>query len=216
MPEYSIKVPPGSGLSSTLADMPPPLKEFLKRGFSSISQMTPEALDKLRPLAKEAIQGPESVLSGEFPSLGVDTERARVAVAAAAFLATLIGWGSPAKEILDGLPTVLEQPLAPQVISLISTFETESQELHSLHQKYRLSKATLPSFSKLDVSVDVRIDFQKDGTSVTLPVAVAYLDTDAAHQDLWFQMTESQVSSLIEQLEKVRENLKRAASMRMV
>lgn len=215
MPEYSIKVPPGRGLPSTLAGMPAPLKEIVKRGFASITQMTPEALDKLRRVAKEALQEPEPALSGGFPSLGVDAESARVAVAAAGFLATLVAGDSAVKEILAALPTALAEPLSPQVISLINTFGTESQELRSLYQKYRLSKATLPSFGKLDVSVDVRVDFQDDGTSVTLPVAIAYLDTDAADQELWFQMTESQVSSLIEQLEKVRENLKRAASMRM-
>ena len=215
MPQYSIKVPPGRGLSSTLTGMPPPLKEIVKRGFSSISQMTPEALDKLRPLAKEALQGPESALSGEFPSLGIDAESVRFAVAAAGFLTTLVAGGSSVKEILDTLPTVLEEPLAPQVVSLINTFGTETQELRSLYQKFRLSHATLPSFRKLEVSVDVRVDFQEDGTSIALPVAIAYLDTDATHQELWFQMSESQVSSLIEQLEKVRENLKRAGSMRM-
>jgi hypothetical protein len=215
MPEYTVKVPPGRGLTSTLANMPASLKEILKRGCASIGEMTPEALENLRPLAKKALEGSESALEGEFPSLGIGAERGRVAVAAAAFLATLIAGDSSTKEILETLPTVLEGPVPPQVISLINTLGTETQGLRSLYQKYRLSNATLPSFRKLDISVDLRIDFQKDGSPVTLPIAIAYLDTDAAHQKLWFQMTESQVSELIEQLEKVRENLKRAASMRM-
>lgn len=217
MPEYRFAVPRALGLSRALSDIPPPFKSLLRRGCLAIAQMSPEALDRLVPLTKDFIQGPEAILSDKLPDLGMDAENTGAAVSAAGVLASLVAGGARIEDILDALPAVLEEPVGSRLSALVNKLEKEvqDQDLRPLLRKRRLSEATLPSLSKLETSVDVRIDFEKDTTPIMVPVAIAFLDTDAVHHRLWFQMTENQVEDLIKQLEKLRENLKRAAGIRL-
>ena len=60
-----------------------------------------------------------------------------------------------------------------------------------------LVNAVLPSFDGFESVLDVRIG-EGEQKGVAVPVAIAFLDTDARDEQLWFQLTKEDVQELIE------------------
>jgi hypothetical protein len=217
MPDYVIRVPRGARLSAALSEMPKEVRLALKQGFSAVDKMSPEALDKLIAVAREAAQGPEAIRDIDLKNLGIDemdTAAAAAAVGAAALVVSLVADDeAQITAAISTLTTVLEQPVTSPIKALVDRLN--AKELRTQNEKTRLARAILPSFRTLETTVDVRIDFEKGSSNpLIVPVAVAFLDTDAVHQRLWFQLTGDQIEGLIKQLEELRENLKRAAGLR--
>jgi hypothetical protein len=73
----------------------------------------------------------------------------------------------------------------------------------------RLATSVLPSFEGFEAVIDVRIGGGKRA-GIALPVAIALIDTDAAHERLWFQMKRKDVEALIEKLTVLLKKFKTA------
>jgi hypothetical protein len=80
-------------------------------------------------------------------------------------------------------------------------------------QRGSLANEVLPSVLGFNYAVDLRLKFEKEKLTASVPVLVAYLDTDGEGQRVWFQLTRADTERLIEQLQTGLESLKAASSL---
>lgn len=76
-----------------------------------------------------------------------------------------------------------------------------------------LQHALLPSLTELEVRVDFRFGFEGDKVNRIAPVVLVHLDTDAINQEVWFQLTPSQVEGVIARLEQALNQLNAAGAL---
>jgi hypothetical protein len=76
-----------------------------------------------------------------------------------------------------------------------------------------LAGSVLPSFMSLDTSLDVRMKFADGKLLTAAPVVVAYLDTDANGEEIWFQMTKGDIEGLVKQFNVILSDIKAAEAL---
>jgi len=215
MPEYTIKVPASVAISTSLANLPDPVKDLLKQGFAVLPSVSASTLDKLVEAIRELI----SAMPGEFPeglsrSLGLDDEAASTAIVAAGSI--LAGFltveDANITEVIDTLfkANLIEEGARSRVLELANKLVGHRDYLKAEARRRNLQGATLPNLHRFEASVDVRVAFDAEKISLVVPVLVGHLETDEAHVEVWFQMTLAQVEKMIKDLQKLRDNMKEA------
>jgi hypothetical protein len=68
----------------------------------------------------------------------------------------------------------------------------------------------LPSLVDFETAVDVRLRFEKGQIKAGVPVVLVHIDTDATHEELWFQMTKAQAERLCTSLNDLLKDLEKA------
>ena len=148
-------------------------------------------------------------------ALGIGVEEATSAVAAVGMVSALLSSRDEAPEdLLKGM--VDAQVISPAdraaVSRLIPALAEITPAVTTAVTKQMLMNAVLPSFRTLDLVLDVRLG-NEDGFDYALPVAVAYLGTDASSQRLWFQMTKADVEGLLRQFEALLKKFNEAEGL---
>ena len=87
-------------------------------------------------------------------------------------------------------------------------------ELQEQANLSRLGNTVLPTLRTFDLALDVRVQVVDSAVARSVPVVLAYVDTDSEGQVIWFQMAESAVrhlrddlSSMLDQIETVKGSL---------
>jgi len=76
----------------------------------------------------------------------------------------------------------------------------------------QLASDVLPSLVYFESAIDLRMSFEDRNIAQVTPVAVVHVDTDAADQEVWFQMSLTQAERMVKELEVTCERLRAAAS----
>lgn len=199
-------------ISDLLSDMPATPKAIIRKGFSVLAKV-PESAHSV--LLKGALSAAERRPVNEeqlAKDLRITTEEATSAVTALGMFSALAAARSEsAEKILEalvesGLVSVAEKSsllriapkitqIAPQVSKAVTT--------------QRLTDAVLPSFDAFEAVLDIRIGDEERG-GFALPVAIAFLDTDAREHRLWFQLTRQNVEDLAKKLSQLLKRFKEA------
>lgn len=80
-------------------------------------------------------------------------------------------------------------------------------------QRAQIAGAVLPSFRRMEISIDIRVRFSEGRADAHIPVAIMRIDTDADNQQLWFQMTEGDIEDAIEKLQGALEQIRISDSL---
>jgi hypothetical protein len=86
----------------------------------------------------------------------------------------------------------------------------ETPSIKAVLRQAEVSHEVLPSLVQLQATVDVRFSFEEDRVTASVPIVLVYIDTDAAHHEIWFQMTKRQVEKMIADLQGVLKNIEAA------
>jgi len=214
MANLTISVPPGMDLPAAFSDIPAPVKTLLKRGFAGMAQLSAAGIDQIIPLVTQAVGGGQPRISADLAArVGLGEDATESVLSAASLMASvLIIGGISTEALLSALSKegILEEPIRLAVAAFADRLALNREELGAQHKRYELANETFPSLRKFSASIDLRVGFDADKVAFVVPVILAHLRTDAAHEEVWFQMTKEQLGELLNQFEGLRKRLEEA------
>jgi hypothetical protein len=213
-----IHIPLGGRIpiKEVLSDMPHGAKAMVRNGFSVVAKLPESAYSALvESVLKSAGQRSTTNEEQLAKALNISVSDATGAVAALGLVSALISTGDETPEnVLQGMidAGLISESTKPAVQRLLPKIAQLKSSVTKAVTRQRLIDAILPSFEDFDAELDIRIG-GKEHAGLAVPVAVAFLDTDARDQSLWFQLKKEDVESLIEKLKELLNRFKEAEDL---
>lgn len=205
-------------LLERLDRLPEDLQPRLRMGFRKLSALD---ANKRTQLANEVLlrmgEGYSPHLGEIAIAMGVDrTEVGDAIVAATLLFGLLFDLNMATKEFLDITESKLFSESDRVVVSELVGFANQNKTvLKNSVTEGAIARSVLPSFSRFEVELDVRIKFDGDKFERSVPVAVAFIDTDSENQRLWFQLQRSDMRRIISRLQEVERQMDLAQNLNL-
>ncbi|MDD2860570.1 MAG: hypothetical protein PHI71_05795 [Acidiphilium sp.] len=191
-------------LSAQITEIPPDLLGIVRNGFAIASNLPIDVQSKVVNLVVQKMQrlGGNLDTDAIVQATGLDRrEASRLNVALITTLRLLTeSLASPAEFVEVGIGKLFhadDSVVAQFVATVVADQRTELQKTFA---REHLANAVLPSLTSFDVAVDLRFKFSGPEIDDTVAVAVAHIGTDTQFQQIWLQLTKTDVESIIEKL----------------
>jgi hypothetical protein len=194
--------------------MPTRARSFLKESFEALARLPSERYAELLNFVVD-YYGSTYTIDEEKLSVKIEVskdEAARLYSVATILTVGIITGDSTPEEVVKAAvdAKVLDEPQRNAALEFCKFVVSQRVPTALALKQSGLASRVLPALESLDVVVDLRFGFDKGRADYTVPVVLAYLDTDSRDQHVWFQMTLAQVERMIKDLRKVLEQLKEA------
>lgn len=204
-------------LKHRLRDLPDKIRPHVKMGFHLLAKATPDQRNQFLGYLLDITEKGENLdrdLAVKIVGLDSHTINDVLSTIAMVISATVDSDVSTNDFIEFGRGAVFEevdQEVARQVVDFVIS---RRAPLEAGMKDSALANSVLPSFQGIWIEVDLRLRFENDNQSVSSGVAIAVcnLKTDST-DDVWFQMSASDVDDLIDKLKKVSSQLKAAETV---
>jgi hypothetical protein len=203
-------------LGELLSDMPARPKALIRKGFSVVAKLPESAHPALLKGTLTAAGQHKTLNEEQFAKeLRISVEEATAAMAALGMFSALASARSETAEQL--LQVMIDSDFVSSqdqssLLRIVPKITQIKPEINKAVATNRLLSAVLPSFDDFEAVLDIRVGDEESG-GFALPVAVAYLDTDARDQHLWFQLTREDVEKLQEKLNSLLKRFKEAEAI---
>ena len=172
-----------------------------------MSRVRPEADARVSDIVRRSVLGAGPVEDEGLPAeLGLSPEDTSAVLAAASFvLMALATTPDTPTNVAEGLQSsgVLSEADPGGIDRFLSAAFGARSALKETVQRARIAAATIPAFTTLHTSVDLRVNFRANAeVSATVPVLLVHIDTDS-DQEICFQMSKDQLEITIERLKAV-------------
>ena len=188
-------------------------RSYVLSGFRIFSDLSPEAKEIVTKQIFEKLNNRETDIDAFASATGIAEDDAGPIISMATLLLAIVSarTDSPS-EIADGLHAakLLDEKSLSPVSTLVAYLVAKRSEIQRSMRLSAVADQILPSFRGFDASIEVRLGFKDSEIEVTVPVAVARLHTDKDGEEVYFQMTSSDVESLIRNLKEIASKLERA------
>lgn len=191
----------------------------ITQGIEEIEKLTTE---KISPLVEFVVKQVESEESGaEAPELNqlgekleLTEDRAYLSAQAAAMFVPAIAEGIGTEEILEICKArgLLKQ-ITGNYKAVMNALSENRSKLRTLIRSTELAGALLPTLQRFSSQIDIRLDFGDDEQPLSVPVVLAYIQTDIREQKLFFQMGKSELKEFKREVNEAYEKLLRAEKM---
>lgn len=194
--------------------IPTRIRPFMKQSFEALARLPSERYAELLKVVLH-YYGSLYTLDEEELSLRIGVskdEAARLYAVATLLTGGITTADSTPEELVKAAvdAKVLDEPQRNAALEFCKLVLSQRVPTALALRQSRLASRVLPALESLDVVVDLRFGFDKGRADYTVPVVLAYLDTDSRDQHVWFQMTLAQVERMIKDLREVLEQLKEA------
>lgn len=190
--------------------MPTSVKSFLRRGYDVLSRIPQASRTALIDIALKTLHSPHQPGGEEAATFGVDIADLRAAVLSLTFAIISLGGGRlTAEQFVSGIEAanLLGGAQRDEVSQLVELLGREQPTLKSNLDLMLSGRAVLPSFYKIDWSVDLRARYDREDTRSLTPVGIMFIDTDKTNHDLFLQVTLPQLDYLLEELARMRRRI---------
>ena len=205
-------------LADALSEIPDDVQGYFRLGFARIC-----SIDKSRwPIiisAVSKISSPHTAdleLEGVVSELGIEGDEIHHLVNSSRLLLGMLAFRKESvEEIISSLHgiKILSEENKEDITAFGAAAAKNRADLKQKLSLASLQHTLLPSLTEFGVKVDLRLEFDGDSISRVAPVVLVHLDTDAIDQEIWFQLTPSQVEGLIVRLKQVAKQLDLAESI---
>jgi len=214
MGSFKVQLPTTGTLDESLATMPTRVKGFVRAGLNALTKVPEENLDLLLKAVLETIQVGES--SSEIDSvkrLGIPPEDTPALLGAISLLASLVS--SRAETVEQFISSAVNSKLIDAEHTgtariFFNAVVQNRQAFKRALETSRLAVRVLPSLTDFETTVDIRFGFEKGQLAGTTAVVLLHIDTDAVGQEIWLQLTKSQLERMIKDLGETLKNVERA------
>lgn len=180
------------------------IKGSLRSGLAMVAKLEEQEQRKLLAWARAPRP---SGLYGDSHSLisetGVEEEYAdRVRMAVVMMVGSIGGSSISSEEFVNaGMESgALTEEEVPGIKRFADAIIDNRAELKRDNDRAKLQNSVLPTLLEFELSLDARVQIYDGDIDYAVPVVVAYLDTDAENQVVWFQMNEERVLEIRDKL----------------
>lgn len=200
-------VPSTGKLSDALAEIPEDVRGYFRLGFARIC-----SVDQSRwPMIVSAISKISSPHTADLElervvsELKVDGDEIHHLVNSSRLLLGILAFRiESCEEVVASIVEagILVKENEDAILAFAKIASADRGALKQALSMATLQHSLLPSLMQLEVKVDLRLEFDGDSITRTAPVVLVHLDTDAVDQEIWFQLTPSQVEGFISRLQQ--------------
>ena len=213
MGSYSFHFPVGGNPTELFKEIPERPRKFLREGFDALARIFPQRSDVLLKLPVETFLPETQPDVTEFASsLHVPVSEARNVMGVMNFLALVAT--SPEAEVSPSAivsafvdSRLLDAGAKQPVEMILARFFNDRAKIDATYRRASVADRLLPSLENFELDIDVRFDFEKQEIALAVPVVLARIDTDAPHEEIWFQMTKSQAETMLKDLQQVLDRI---------
>jgi hypothetical protein len=197
--------------------MPAEVRDFFSDGLGVLSKLPIEQHDEVKRAAIESLESGSTIdEKGIASRLNISVYDARSVMGAATLFGSLVLKRKESKEDIVASAVeakILSSEQSPAILRFFASFERDRAALNALLDTAELAGVVLPSLSEFECSVDLRLGFAGQTLSVGVPLVLIHIDTDAAGQEIWFQLRRLQVEQIIKQLQNALEQMDSAGKL---
>jgi hypothetical protein len=204
----------GGKFSEFLDEMPTAPKRFVREGLRSLSRIPESAWETIISVAIDTLET-------EYPpdlddlttKLGLKPDEAGNVVGAVGMLMAMFTSSDEGVEDFVNAATtfrLIDESQREPLKRFGQLVTQEHEAIKSTLSRSSIGEEVLPSLVDFQISIDLRLKFEKDKVAETSPVAIIHLDTDAENQLIWFQLSRKQLKRLTIDLQKALNRLDQA------
>lgn len=185
-------------MSEALAGAPRAFREQAKKGFkvlAGIGQQHYAEILRAVVLTLESRQPPFEDLAKR---LSLSKDDISSLMAAAMITVPLLGNGGTAEEFTSAAIKVdmLSADLVSEIRPFIQVVVADRSQIGRAIRRAAMPSQVLPFLADVEIVVDLRMAFEDQKISEAVPVAIVHVDTDAEGEEIWFQVSRSQMERL--------------------
>lgn len=214
MPNIAFGLRTTGDLGDALSSIPDDLKDFLRNGFSLLANADARSWPRIFDVGRLAGVSPSNL---DLDTTGIPSEEAFPIVNAARLLLGALAFrGESPEQFLEQANQhgLVEKTDNAQVLRFVHAHAMDREALRRSLEANELQYSLLPSLTRLDFKIDVRLEFdiaESAAVRTAAPVVLVHVDTDASDGELWFQMTPLQIDALAEKLSLLRARIQTAS-----
>ena len=211
MGSFHLNIPARGTLTDSFSSMPTGVRTFLREGFSILARIPEDKLEDVIAIVLESIAHGSVVAERQVASkFDLSKEDVRPLLTASSLIASIVSRGddtadSLTKELVKA--NALDAKSEPTVLRFANALVSRRPSIRSLMERSQLASEVLPSLMSFDTTVDVRVGFEKGRVAQLLPVGLVHIETDAEGQELWMQLTRTQLQRLIDDLREIDDQM---------
>lgn len=216
MPGFRLPFRMSDAMGESLAELPEAVKSVIKRGFKVHGRISEETLRALIEAAGQGLAGRDvdaTALARQFGLEATDVGEmlGATSIMLIAVAAENVSVDSFVNDAINaGIVDEADRVLVTQVANMVAT---DRGEIKTRLDREAVASRVLPALSSFQSSVEIRLAFKDDRLSLLVPVAVAHIDTDTTHVELWFQMSRAQVEKLADDLQQLLKRIAEAEKL---
>jgi len=208
---------PKQEISRRVRGYPESVGPFFKSAFALTASLPEDVRKRLFDgIISEFERGQRRIDGAEVATItGLTSSDADQAAAVYSLIIGLLAESnaSPAEFVEASKGFIFDPEHEQTVLAIATAICSHRDQIAATIKLARLSGAVLPSFAQLEIAIDVRLSIVGGSVETAVPVAVVHLDTDADHQEAWFQMTIADVEKVTEKFTKALGDLKVAQAV---
>lgn len=185
---------------NTAFNVPPNIKRSLCTGLSMIALLGEQDQRKLLTWARvpraSGLYGDKDSLISET---GLPENYADHLWTAVVMMVSSIGRSSITSEdfITVGLEnSAFEEEEIVGITRFSDMIIGSREEIKRENALAQLQNAVLPTLMEFELALEARVQFSEGSIEYAVPIAIAYIDTDAEDQLIWFQMNEQRIREI--------------------
>ncbi|HEX5281772.1 MAG TPA: hypothetical protein VFW28_16960 [Micropepsaceae bacterium] len=204
-------------LARELAGYPPSALAYFNAGFIAASKLTDSTRNAvLLELLANFRRGRRQVTGINLRSVtGVGVRESGQIASAFSLVVGLLSESEATPEefveVANGI--VFDREQEGSALSIAKLVCAHRNEIAPALELARVSGLVLPSLDEVELAVDVRVSWSEGQIKGAVPVVIAHLDTDGMGQEIWFQMTRSDVEDMIKKLSESLQQMQAAESL---
>jgi hypothetical protein len=204
-------------LSREIAELPARATVATRQGFAIASALSEIDRQKAVELMLASVQRSRAGFDTEAVSNELNLPRrdaGRLMTALSVTLGLLSDNVASLEEFAQAArDTIFEAASEPAVRAIADIIIRERPTLAKAMARHQLAAEVLPSLVEFDVTVDLRIRFNDDKADEFVSVAVVHIDTDGNNQELWLQLSKSDINTMLETLNKAAREMDLAENL---
>jgi len=216
MPKLSFRAPAGDSFENVVGEIPAQVRRFLASGLHLLAAVAPEKLGHLFEHAVRTLSDFEPNENAIASDIGLAKESVSPVLSAASMIVGLVSSREETEdEVIKALIAkgMVEEADSARVGQFVTKVRESRSVARAAFDRMELVSEVLPMLESFETAVDIRLSHHGAAPGIAAPVLVVHLDTDAPHQELWFQMSTAQVENLIDKLQRVRDHMNAAEQL---
>lgn len=200
-----------SRLSEEIGEISPRVKLAARQGFAIAKNLSASEFENILNLVLSSIEKNRTEISSELVLGQLDLPRWEAGRLMAALSVTLGLLSDNNGSIEEFMKTARDEIFDDSSESVARTAADliirKRPVLAEAMARGRLAAEVLPSLAKFDITVDLRARFRDDTVQNLVSVAIVHIDTDAMNQEVWLQLTASDIDDILTKLKKAAKQI---------
>jgi hypothetical protein len=201
-------------VSDILARIPRAFKDQAEKGFVVLGDIAKQHYAEVLQAVIATLESKKPPLDDLERSLKLSKADLSSLFAASMLTVPILGEGGNAEEFVSAAikTGLMQENLVPKIQPFIDTIVSQRVAIGRAIRRASLPSQVFPSFSSIEVAVDLRMGFEQQKVVDAVAVAIVHIDTNTDGSEMWFQCSKHEMLQLKNEIEDAVKRIEAAES----